>query len=330
MDSLVKVWDRNTRCYRTAKLDAAGRPVFIVNEHGEDYQPAATAPPRQTVLQLFGPILADGETGKGFTAGQVIDALNSIRPGTVDEIVLQIDSTGGSFEATQRIIDALAERPEKKIGIVVGVCFSGAFLIFMACDERQAIVNASLMMHDAHVAGCIALTRTDSAWAAAHIAKRLPEIPKTTIQTWCDARAGAGVYFGAVQAEKLGIVHRWTVGQLRSYRPVADHERPFKHSGAYNPAACQCAECRAKRASTPEPVAKTKPEPIALPPIPTNLRGGFLLVSKSQLIPAPASGPSNPADASRREGLKQAWSMLEEWQRGCMARAKARAKAEAN
>jgi len=287
---------------------------------------AAAAPPRQAVLQLFGSLLADGESGSGYTAAAVVAALDGIRPGSVDEIIFKIDSSGGDVAGCKRIIEAMEKRKEKFTGLVVGQCYSAAFLVFMTCHERRAIVDSTLMMHAAHSAGCIEATRTETEWSTSHIAKRLPHLSKSTIKTWCDAHAGRGVYFGAVQAEKLGIVHRWVLGDLRSYRPVADNERPFHHEGGYAPSACQCADCRAKRGSAAAPRAGH--EPISIPPLPESLQlvHGCCLMRRGS-VGAHAVASQSPAE--QEKGAKALRKMLFDHQRQQMARAKARAMSKA-
>jgi ATP-dependent protease ClpP protease subunit len=282
----------------------------IVNDMPEPEPP----PVRRTDIKLYGPIRRADEPGDdGFRAASIVAQIQASPAGS--EIHLHINSQGGDFEATRQIIDALAGRPEKKIAHIEGIAWSGAFLIAMTCDTREAEAGARMMMHAPHVSGCINSTTQITEWCVDFLNSRLPQIPRTTIRAWLtrNNNQGDGVWFDAKEALRLGIATSvWIDGKARPEIPPA--LKPFKPHGFSE---CQCPECKARRAKT------AGRQPIPIPPLPASLSllGGVMLVSKRQ---NPVCGPSSEMSA---EGIRIARKMLADYQRQSFERAMAKRKA---
>lgn len=66
-----------------------------------------------------------------------------------DVVVIHINSGGGSLDATDSFLDAIASCEARVVGKVTGVCASAATLILLACDEFYISPNAVLMVHAA-------------------------------------------------------------------------------------------------------------------------------------------------------------------------------------
>jgi ATP-dependent protease ClpP protease subunit len=269
------------------------------SRHPEAREPAPSQPeprePRTAHVRLYGRILGDHDDdarqGESFRARYAVTAIRNA--GTVDELHVHIDSPGGNFDGACAIIDALAARRERIVCHVEGLCWSAAFAIMAECKRRgeaRSNVHSNFLVHDVHVAGCIAATRKESEWAAQHLARCFPEISVKTLAAWMDNRGGKGVHFCSAEAMRREIIDRWEFGPVRTYQPIADADRPFEHTGAHAPLACQCGECRLAR-SAPATIANRKREPIALPPRPVAGRFSLFALSVADLVARPASGP---------------------------------------
>ena len=68
-------------------------------------------------------------------------------------IKIYINSYGGSVTAGFAIIDAIKASKTPVYTINLGVCYSMAFMIFLAGDIRYATKNSSLLLHDGSVGG---------------------------------------------------------------------------------------------------------------------------------------------------------------------------------
>ncbi len=62
-------------------------------------------------------------------------------------IFLHINSSGGSFSAAKKLYENILLSRNEVDGIVAGICFSGAALIFQACKKRYATPLSILGVH---------------------------------------------------------------------------------------------------------------------------------------------------------------------------------------
>ena len=63
------------------------------------------------------------------------------------DILVLIDSEGGSVPHALAIYDTLKSSPVRTLGLVVGQCLSAATLVLQGCSHRMMYPNASFMMH---------------------------------------------------------------------------------------------------------------------------------------------------------------------------------------
>lgn len=338
MKATHSIFDRRTGQYRPAILNN-GVPQFFVDEAGVDYRPSH--PRRIATLTLSGEIISDDATGAGIRAGDVIARLDSIRPGSVDEIRFRICSTGGDFASAKRIIAAIEARPEMTVAEIGRQAHSGALLIALACRQRSAASDSSMMMHAVSAGGCIASTRRQSAWSAEFINRRTG-IALNQVATWLDHNGGGGIYLDFKMAERLGIV---TMREITGTKAliIPEGSRPFVHDGPHIPAACRCAQCQkevaaevaALRAQNANSV--TEPwwnsaqsrfvHPIEQPVIPARLRGKIFLSHSDYSAAAGNSGIHLPPharaayDAAHKQMAAECRERLRQMQATAMQRA---------
>ena len=74
-----------------------------------------------------------------------LESFNLLSPGK--EILLKIDSGGGSAPNGGVMCDNIIHSPSPVRGLVTGFASSMAFIILQSCHVRSAYGNASLMMH---------------------------------------------------------------------------------------------------------------------------------------------------------------------------------------
>jgi Clp protease len=310
MQKLFSVLDRSSGHFRPAAISPSGTPIFLVNADGSDFSTDPPAPPKSRVsIYLRGRILGDGEDGDGFHAAEIIASLQSV-PSGVDEIHFWINSEGGSFPAVQQIIDAMAARPELKVGHVEGIALSGAFLILMACDQREASASARMLMHAPHLDGCIAGTTAETKWCVDFVARRCPNIPRAIIEAWTTRNNGDGdgVSLNGPMAASLGIVHVQWIDGKNSIPEIRQSERPFAHDGRQAGGCCKCAECsRGRSREWDDLVARRErrqaqffaSRTITVPKLPAALVGK-VFASMEDFKPSAIAGPRDAA----REALK--------------------------
>lgn len=70
-----------------------------------------------------------------------------IKENYTDDIIIIINSTGGSCDHTFAIVDILNLLPNKLIGVVVGFCGSCADIILLNCTKRYMTKNSKFMFH---------------------------------------------------------------------------------------------------------------------------------------------------------------------------------------
>ncbi len=63
------------------------------------------------------------------------------------DILVLIDSEGGSVPHALALYDTLRSSPVRTLGLVVGQCLSAATLVLQGCSHRMMLPNASFMMH---------------------------------------------------------------------------------------------------------------------------------------------------------------------------------------
>lgn len=64
------------------------------------------------------------------------------------DIVLKINSRGGSFEASLKLYEAISCSENPVLGLVTGYAFSGAAVILQACTKRYATKNSKILFHN--------------------------------------------------------------------------------------------------------------------------------------------------------------------------------------
>jgi ATP-dependent Clp protease protease subunit len=92
-------------------------------------------------VNLFGAI--DAETAHEFI--EKFHELEDKRSG--GDILVLIDSEGGSVPHALAIYDTLRSSPVRTVGLVIGQCLSAAALVLQGCSYRLMYPNASYMMH---------------------------------------------------------------------------------------------------------------------------------------------------------------------------------------
>lgn len=63
------------------------------------------------------------------------------------DIIVLIDSEGGSVRQALALYDTLRTSPVKTVGLVVGSCLSAATLVLQGCTKRFLFPHATFMMH---------------------------------------------------------------------------------------------------------------------------------------------------------------------------------------
>jgi len=63
------------------------------------------------------------------------------------DIILKINSRGGSFEGSLKLYEAISFSENPVIGVVIGYAFSGAAIILQACKKRYATTNSKILFH---------------------------------------------------------------------------------------------------------------------------------------------------------------------------------------
>ena len=130
-----------------------------------------------------------------------------------EELVIQIDSDGGSVFDGFAMHDDLAAYPGKTKAVIQSAAFSIAAFIPMACDEIEITPNGYLMIHnpmadtqagddEEHASRAELLAKLKESYAAA-IAKRTKQSIET-VKEWMRAEK----YFSAQEALEIGLVDR--------------------------------------------------------------------------------------------------------------------------
>ena len=132
-----------------------------------------------TVVEIMGPI---GNTwdGEGVTAAKFIKDFRAIKG---DEVVLNVNSPGGSLFDGLAIYTAMAASGKRITAKVMGVAASAASLLVMAAQKIQMPKNTHLMIHKA---GNIAAGNADDLRAMANV---LDTLDKSIAATYA-ARSG--------------------------------------------------------------------------------------------------------------------------------------------
>ncbi len=93
------------------------------------------------IIEIFGEI-------DKYTFNSVYNDVEKIlKENYSDDIIIVINSTGGSCDNTFAIIDILNLLPNKLIGVVVGFCGSCADVILLNCTKRYMTKNSKFMYH---------------------------------------------------------------------------------------------------------------------------------------------------------------------------------------
>lgn len=146
------------------------------------------------------------------------------------DFVLAIDSCGGLWEPTMRLIEKLEVLGIKGIGVVTGVCRSMAIPLFLACKKRIATPNAAFLFHEIGgtvkyrsgetLRSLLARTRRDHAKTLQtqreyirHCAQRMG-IRIEVVEKLIEDGEARGRELRATSAKRLGIVHEVTSRQI--------------------------------------------------------------------------------------------------------------------
>ncbi len=207
---------------------------------------------------------------------------------SAEEVHVYIDCPGGHTAALTSMMAALRSHPAKrKIGHVVGKCFSAAAALFMCCDERRMCPGTALMIHDVHRAGDA--TEADSVAYSNAIcdlfAARLPHVSRDQIREWQHKET----YFNHAHAWRLGLatgldfetLPRVAVDASRCNQPIQTND--FLATRQFN------AKLATKRAFTipaPKPIGQPTRQPFAVPPMPQSLRAHRAKSSLTAIVPA--------------------------------------------
>lgn len=117
---------------------------------------AARAQENKRRFGLFGGIEAEHS--------QILAAY--IRAARRDDLVIEIDSHGGSLEGARRIYDALLEHEAHVDVEIVGRAWSAAALIAMSGKRRRIAFDATMFFHrPSHAAGSPARPNRLAAWS---------------------------------------------------------------------------------------------------------------------------------------------------------------------
>lgn len=208
---------------------------------------------RIKTFNLFGEILPRGGVGNGFAPEDVIDELVHRTPeGAYDVLRFNIDSTGGDYVATKQIVRAIQNRPERTEANVVGLAYSGAFIIAMSCERRVACMTSTLMMHGVSTGRCFHENLLDTAEVAAFLGNEFRRYYSgERILCWLTHGSGSGVYFSGGDAVTRGFFDDYTLETPRRREPIpweSDIRRHDGHSGRYQRPDCDCGACLQKRA----------------------------------------------------------------------------------
>lgn len=105
----------------------------------------ALAPDGQKQIDIIGEIGRDIFTGGGITANWVREQLDG-----AGDIVVNIDSPGGSFYTGNSIYTLLAQHDGEVTVNILGMAASAASMIAMAGDKIRIAKNAAVFIHNAH------------------------------------------------------------------------------------------------------------------------------------------------------------------------------------
>lgn len=98
-------------------------------------------------LYLYGPVSAwMGEDG--FCAKDVINAIDSIPPGT-EQVFLHINSPGGDVFEAKAICANIRRIRCQTVAVIDGLCASAAVSIALACNQTHMTKGSYLMIHQA-------------------------------------------------------------------------------------------------------------------------------------------------------------------------------------
>jgi ATP-dependent protease ClpP protease subunit len=168
---------------------------------------ASSIADRAPTLRLHGEIGA----GRSFSAARVRDFLR--RHAAAAAVQLLIDSGGGSVREARAIAAALdMHRGGLKIGKVVKSAHSAAGLVLQACDLRQAVAGATMLLHRCTARLPRPLTGADLSAMAEFVDdadRHFAEAVAQRSRMSSDAIVGMmkrGMMLTAVQAWRLGLL----------------------------------------------------------------------------------------------------------------------------
>ena len=98
------------------------------------------------ILTIKGSITSDMET----EIESVINMIQFEEYSNIKDVVLRINSPGGSIMALFGILDTLKSCDKNLIAYNTGVCASAAAVLFMSCDVRYCFKHSLLMIHNAN------------------------------------------------------------------------------------------------------------------------------------------------------------------------------------
>lgn len=98
-------------------------------------------------ILMYDDIGKDPWTGKGFTASDLKNAINAMKPG--QPLCIRINSRGGDVYEGMAIKSLLDSHGGKKVAIIDGVAASTASWCALGCNEIHANKGTQVFMHDA-------------------------------------------------------------------------------------------------------------------------------------------------------------------------------------
>lgn len=151
------------------------------------------------------------ETELGFIVSAHLDALE--RDGNVKEVVIDVNSRGGSFTATMAIIHRMLSMKTRVTTVCSGEALSAGLIIMAAGDHRRAYTYSRFLFHGAALALGYnkAQQQIDDAAEAARIdeliCELLASVTKKTKKHWMNlCKTQKDVWISAEQALEWGII----------------------------------------------------------------------------------------------------------------------------